>query len=165
MQLSVYLFISLISLFSTGVLHPVHLAVTQVDYNSNTNSLEVTHKIFIDDFESAMELTNVNDLKLGTDGEIENADEYIQKYIDEHFKITVNGKATQPVYIGRENDLVAIWVYQEIKNVTDLKDIELHNEILLDLYDDQKNILHVKYGDVKRSFLFRKDQTDESMTL
>ena len=165
MQVLVYIFISLISFFSAEILHPVHIAITQVDYNSTTGSLEVTHKIYIDDFESALELHTDKDFKLGTEREMENSDKYVQEYIEKQFKLTVNGKEIAPVYVGRENDLDAIWIYQEVKNVGELKDIKLHNALLLDLYDDQKNILHVRYGEVKRSFLFKKDATDESLSL
>lgn len=146
-------------------LHPIHLAISHVDFNPKTGSLEITHKIFIDDFEYALQLYDNESFQLGTERELPDADRYIKKYIESQFNIKVNGKKVYGEYVGRESDLEAIWIYQEVKNVGAAQAIELDNQILLDLYDDQKNILHLKYGQQKQSFLFRKDQTVEKMEI
>lgn len=146
-------------------LHPIHLAITHVDFNPKSGSLEITHKIFIDDFELALKLYDNEAFQLGTEREVANADQFIKKYIEKQFQLKVDGKEVYGEYVGRESDLEAIWIYQEVKNVGKAEAIELDNNILLDLYDDQKNILHLKYGAQKQSFLFRKDQTVEKMEI
>jgi hypothetical protein len=155
----------IIWLWTITVLHPMHISVTHVDFNADTGSFEITHKIFIDDFESALKLYNNKDFKLGTEKEIPDADKYIQEYMAQQFGVKVNGKTVLGEYLGREMDLEAIWIYHEIKNVSEAEAIEIKNAILLDLYDDQKNILHIKYKNQKQSFLFRQDQTIDKMEI
>lgn len=159
------LFTNLIWLWAIAALHPMHLSVTHVDFNPKTGSLEITHKIFIDDFESALRLYHTDNFKLGTEKETSDADEFIKAYMAKQFWVKVNGKSIDGEYLGREMDLEAIWIYQEVKNVGAASAIEVKNEILLDLYDDQKNILHIKYQDQKQSFLYSIDQTIEKMAI
>ncbi|MBX2843881.1 MAG: hypothetical protein KTR26_19065 [Flammeovirgaceae bacterium] len=142
-------------------LHPVHISLTQMDYNQKNKSIELTHKIYVDDFELALKLYNDLEFRLGTEKEMANSDEFIRKYIDTAVKVYLNGEEKQANFIGREIDFEAIWIFREIEGVEKISNLTIENSILTDLYDDQKNILHLKYLDEKKSFLFKKDNTEE----
>lgn len=159
-------FISIIIwVWSALVLHPLHISVTYVDYNPKTSSFEITHKIFIDDFETALQLYDNESFQLGTEKELPDTDSYIKKYMAKQFEVKVNGEIISGEYLGREMDLESIWIYHEIKDVPNAEAIEVKNAVLLDLYDDQKNITHLKYKAQKQSFLFKKDETVDTMEI
>ena len=148
----------IIWVWSAVVFHPLHISVTYVDYNPKTGSFEITHKIFIDDFESALQLYDNESFQLGTEKELPDTDSYIKKYMAKQFEVKVNGEIISGEYLGREMDLESIWIYQEVKDIPNAEAIEIKNAVLLDLYDDQKNITHLKYNEQKQSFLFKKDE-------
>ncbi|WP_020527941.1 DUF6702 family protein [Flexithrix dorotheae] len=154
-----FIIVALIKLFT--ILHPVHISLTQMDYNEKNKSIELTHKIYVDDFELALKQYDDLEFRLGTEKEMANSDQFIQKYIDATMKIYLDGEEKQANFIGREVDFEAIWIFREIKDVNNIGDLVIENSILTDLYDDQKNILHLKYLEEKKSFLFKKGNTRE----
>lgn len=145
--------------------HPIHVSLTFVNYNERTGSLEIVHKIFIDDFDQALLDKYGEKLQLGTEWESAESEKYIRQYIEENFELKLNGKAQQPNYIGKESDLEAVWIYQEIENVADIQDLEVAHTALLELFDDQKNIVHLDYKDIKRSFLLSHKNERESWSM
>ena len=59
-------------------------------------------------------------------------------------------------FLGFERDDPAVICYIEIENIKKFKTIEVRNEVIMDLYDDQSNIVHVTYkGPVKSVRLMR----------
>ena len=151
--------------WSALALHPIHISVTYVEYNPKSGSFEITHKIFIDDFESALQLYDNESFQLGTKKELPETDSYIKKYMAQQFEVKVNGETIKGEYLGREMDLESIWIYHEIKDVPNAEAIEIKNAVLLDLYEDQKNITHLKYKGQKQSFLFKKDEAVDTIKL
>jgi len=143
-------------------LHPIHVSVTDVTYNPENQSLEIIHKIFIDDFENAVERRYGIKLGLGTEKLSPHADSLVQVYMREQFNISLNGKPANFEYVGQETDYEAIWIYQEIRNAEGLELLKVKDEVLFDLFDDQRNILHFEYKDQKVSFLFRKGNGEDS---
>ena len=146
-------------------LHPVHVSVSEVHYNRQTQSLEIMHKVFIDDFENALEKYYNGNLGLGTEKEASEADALIEAYLQKHFAIWVDGKPLAPGYLGREADLEAVWIYQEITGVDKAEAFKITNTLLFDLFDDQRNILHLEYLEKKVSFLFRHGQGTDDVQL
>jgi len=138
--------------------HPIHVGLTFVSYNEQTGSLEIVHKIFIDDFDAALQEKYGEKLQLGTEWESAESEEFIQKYLAEHFELLLNGKAQRPNYIGKESDMEAVWVYQEIEDVSEIKRLEIAHSVLFEKFDDQKNIVHLEIKDMKRSFLLSPEK-------
>ena len=60
-------------------------------------------------------------------------------------------------YLGSELKNEIIIIYLELEDVPEFKSIELKNTILFDLFEKQQNIIHLKKGVNKRSFILRKD--------
>ena len=157
-----WLFLKVNFLLLVSFVHPLHVSVTDVAYNADTGSLEIIHKVFIDDFQQAVEMNTGTNIRLGTEQEHAEADKFINQYMQQHFSIQLNGKAAEMEYVGREIDFEAIWIYQEIKQVADFDELTINDAVLLHLYDDQKNILHLDYKQEKTSFMFQKGKTEES---
>ncbi len=133
--------------------HPVHLSLTNIDFNSETKALEITHRFFVDDFEKRLEQDLSERLYLGTEEEHSEADKIIQEYLKQNFTILVNGKELSRNYIGKEVDAEAIWIYVEIPQVKKLKDLELTHLSLLDFFEDQRNFINVNYEGEKKAII------------
>ncbi len=150
--LSVIFFIPLLPLkVSKEKEHPLHVSTTEISFNAKGNSLEISCKLFTDDFEDVL----AKQYKVKTDlnkPEMHKAmDELIKKYLSTHIQYNVNGKIMTATYIGFENEIEATNIYLEINNVTSFQKLSLKNTILYDLFDDQMNILHVTNSGIRKS--------------
>ena len=87
-------------------------------------------------------------------------EEYIKKYVEQKLTITVNGEDRNFDFIGKEYENDLILCYLEIKNVSYLEEIKVSNKILMDLFEEQQNIIHVKKGKKRKSLILEKEKED-----
>ena len=148
-------------LFAT-TFHPIHVSVTEVDYSKDEKSLQVAHKVFIDDFEKRLEELYQVELEIGLAKEHSNCNQFIMKYLNDHFEMMVNGKQLKGNWVGKEIEGPAIWVYMEYPDIKKVKSIKVENRILLETFNDQKNLVHFNYnGDEKSLILQEKEEIGE----
>lgn len=143
--------------------HPFYISVCRIDYNTDTDALEMSFRIFTDDLEQALESMGTGRLHLGTEREAEKADEYIGRYLARHVELEVNGLPVDAAYLGKEVDTDAIWCYVEIAGVTELKSMTIKNTLLLESIEDQVNLVHVNANDQKKSLVFNRLQIRETL--
>lgn len=156
-----YILMSLFVFTTNG--HDFHVSLSQVDYNSKNESLEITLKIFTDDFEDVLELTEGFKLRLGSEKEATETDSLIFSYLEKNFRLKINDSKTlaEFQYIGKEIELDATWCYIEVLNVEDLKKVEITNTILVEQFDDQTNIVNVNVNGEQKGALMHKGKTTE----
>jgi hypothetical protein len=68
----------------------------------------------------------------------------VSTYIIKHLQLKVDGQPTNLQFAGFEQEEGSIWSYFEIKNVYNIKKLELHNSLLHDLNESQINMIHIK---------------------
>lgn len=157
MAASVYkwLFIPLLAVALTSfrpvTLHPFHVSVVEIEHNATDKTLEISCKIFTDDFEKVLEQNYKTKVDLINPPGKAAMDSLVKKYILSHLSIRVNGKPVSLKYVGFENESEAAYGYFEIDNIASVSKIELTNSILFDKFDDQMNIMHVKVNGNRKS--------------
>ena len=147
-----------------AVLHEFHVSKVQVDYNVAEKAVQISMHIFIDDLEEALRKQGVNALYFCTKKENEKADMHLEAYLHQCFQLEIDGKAVTYEYIGKEpsEDLAAIWCYLEITNIADLQELSISNSVLMEVFDDQKNIIQItKSGKNQGYFLFSKGNSSD----
>ncbi len=87
----------------------------------------------------------------------------IRDYLAEHLQITVNDEAVTPNFLGYEREELALWCYLEVEDVVDVQRIKVRSSILVDAFDDQTNIVHVKYLDTIKSMKLAKDYLQDQV--
>ncbi len=149
------LLLLLVPLYSYKGDHKFYVSVTQVDYSSEKQTLQIISRIFIDDIEEALRERYDKSIELSAYPENNQIDIYLNKYITQKLNISVNSKKVSFTFIGKEylNDLMLC--YLEIKNIASLNSIEVSNKILMDLFEEQQNIIHVKKSKQRKSLLLR----------
>jgi hypothetical protein len=144
------------------IAHPYYVSIFQINHNAEQKTLQITCKIFTDDLEKAIESQGTNELRLGSEQELAKADEYIGRYIREHFQISVNGKQKEMHYLGKEVELDVTWCYLEISGISSISSIAVKNDILFDQYRTQTNIIHTEIGDQQKSVILKKENPSHS---
>jgi len=155
-----YIVSTLLFLFVSGSMHDLHLSKSTVNYKTTDETLQITVNIFIDDLELALYEMGYDSLHLFTIDESEMADEYIADYINEYFTIEIDGYTVHPTWLGKEmsDDYQAAWCYLEVPELPSLKKMKVSNRILIDIYDDQRNIVQVEKNNRRiEDFLFSKN--------
>lgn len=134
-----------ITLTSAGfrILHPFHVSVVEINHNAADKSLEISCKIFTDDFEKVLAQNYKTKVDLTNPPDRKAMDSVVKKYIFSHFAVTVDGKPGTLVYVGFEKDNEAVFSYVEVDNIPTLKKIEITNSLMHDMFTDQVNIMHV----------------------
>ena len=139
-----------------GTLHPFHVSVCDMEHNEKSKSLEITHHIFLDDLEEALRKKYDPVLDIVNPSDESKRDEMLKEYILEHFTVFVNGKLQDGRYLGHEIENDAMYCYIEIEGVKRLKSISVSNNILMEIFDDQVNLVHIKVEGKIRSLKLDK---------
>ena len=153
--------------FAPTTAHQFHVSKSQIEYNQEAQTLQISVHIFLDDLEVAIEEIGGGKNFLCTEKETPEAVAVLQQYLRRHLLVSVDDTPRDYEFLGKElsEDLAAIWCYLEIKNVEAPKNIAVTNRILMDLHDDQKNTVHI-IGPQKQQgyFMFEKGNSIETMS-
>lgn len=139
--------------------HKFYVSITNIEYVKEKESLQIIAKIFIDDIEAVLQERYDENIRLATRKETKKDAEYLKRYILQKIQIKVNGKPVQLDYIGREYETDIVKVYLEIEGISRLNSIEIENEVLMERFSEQQNIIHLKTPDSRRSLILEKDKS------
>lgn len=153
-MLRTIIFFMLIPLLAFAGIHKYYISVTQINYIQDKQAVQITSRIFIDDFERLLRERYDDSLVLGGNNESKNVDLYMGRYLKEKLKIKINSKASQLVFLGKEYDADIVRCYLEIDNVKTIETFEVSNSLLFDVFEDQQNIVKTKINDKQKSFIF-----------
>jgi activator of 2-hydroxyglutaryl-CoA dehydratase len=141
-------------IFTTNVnvaYHPIFVSVTEIEHNTKTKSLEISTKIFTDDFEKTLRAAYKTKVDLLDGLQKVEMDKLVSDYIKKHLVISIDGKPTTIKYVGYENIEEAIYCYFEIENIDAPKKISIADDILYEYKKEQMSILHVTVGGKRQS--------------
>ena len=147
------LIIQILSLLSF-TFHDIHISKTEINYKTEKQALQLSVNMFIDDLELAVMQAGGEKMNLFEKNEIITSDSLIASYIQDHLRITVDNNPVEYFYLGKElsDDLQASWCYLELEGLEAFDNIEIENDIMLELYDDQKNIVNVLINSKSKAF-------------
>ena len=149
------LLILLLPLCAFTTAHKFYVSVTHVGHSEEDMALQITTRIFIDDFETLlMERYDIHG-RLATELELPLANEYIEKYLRTKFIVEIDGEKRSYDFLGKKYDNDIMICYIEVPDVDLARhhSIQIQNEILTDLFDEQQNVVHFKINGKKKSFV------------
>src|SRR5688572_9570646 len=132
--------------------HPLYITVTEINYNASDKNLEISCKIFTDDFENALTGVHQSKIDLTTPKDKAVADKQVFDYIKGNLQIKLDGKLVNLEFVGYEKETDAVWSYLQVSNTAKApKTIDIHNSLLYDAYDKQINLMHISVGGTRKS--------------
>lgn len=151
--------------------HPIHLTVTNIEYNQTEKKLDISTRIFADDFELILEHYNNEKINFGKKNENPNADKFAIDYFLNNIHLKINNKdikdskysLTGRKLEGKGSEMV-VWLYFELNFKNKIENIEITNSLLTDLYRDQKNLLIFTYNNEQSALEFNNKKTKNSLT-
>ena len=147
--------------YSINILHPIHVSVTDVDITSN--EITWTSRIYKDDLLLGMYGKEVNIALLDDREKIE---KNIHKYLTNNIGIQLNGTNLKWILKEVNADQEAIWItVSSAATTTPSSQLIIQNRILLDVYNDQKNVVNFNWPSGKKNFVFEKGREKETLKI
>ena len=145
-------------IFSSFLEHKYYVSTSLFNF-SEDSSLQITLRIFKDDFSNAISDTyldhKTDDLNLIDELYFKQVD----KYINSKISILIDNKKFEMDYLGLETKNDMYVCYLEIENLPIYSNMVISNKILFEIFDDQQNIIHVKRNDKRQSFIARNNNS------
>lgn len=142
--------------------HPFFVSVVEVNHNAAEKTLEISVKIFTDDFEKTLAKKYNSKIDLTNPPDKAAMDKLVKDYISKNLSFKADGKSMGCNYIGFEQESEAVWSYFEITGIASVKQLTITNSLLHDLTDKQTNIMHVTVGGTRKSHKLDYPQTQVS---
>ena len=136
------------------VSHDFYVSTTSIDFVLDKSEIQITSQFFVDDLESLIKFQNPNTLSNFEKTSNEDNNLIVRYFIQKNFKISINRKIQEVKYLGYElkDDLLVVF-YETKFYDSQIFNIEVFNSFLINFIESQKNIVHLNFKNVKKSFL------------
>jgi len=145
----------------SGDVHDFHLSKTDIHYKTEQKAVQLTIHTFIDDTEAVLKDQEDIEYKFFESTEHALTDSIFNDYLNKNITITIDGEQQAFYYLGKEqsDDILGVYAYLEIEGIDSFQSIEISNSVLMDKFDDQKNIINFKVDNKSKAFhiLTKKD--------
>jgi hypothetical protein len=131
--------------------HPFYISVTEINHNAKDKIIEISCKMFAEDFEQILEKDYKTQLDISSGKDKANFDKLIPDYINKHLSLIVDGKPVKLSYVGYEKESESAYCYFQVDNIPAVKKLNITNSILHDFNDAQINIMHVVVNGKRQS--------------
>lgn len=143
--------------------HETYLSVTEIEYRQDSKSVQVISRVFIDDMEDVLTKRFGKEVSLAYKKDLSANKGLLEKYYSKKLSIKVKNQDIPLKLLGSKFDADQIVLFLEGNNVESFKTVVVENLVLTDLFDTQKNIVHVKNGDVIESMLLVKAKGSDTV--
>ncbi|WP_338732907.1 DUF6702 family protein [Mangrovimonas cancribranchiae] len=157
-----YISLPLLLFFLAFGMHKYYVSVTQIEYVKEQSSVQIITRIFIDDLENVLKKRYDKNISLKYKNESEKVNYYIERYLKSKMSIKINGEEQMINFIGKEYDVDIAICYLEIEDVKSIKTFEISNEVLFDMFKEQKNVIRTNINSKNKSFILIKEN-DKAM--
>lgn len=132
-------------------MHPVHVSVTTIEFNEKEKSLELTCRVFTNDYERILKKLYKGKIDLLGTSQKSRMDSLASAYMLSHLALSVNGNKVEMNFVGYEQDEDAILNYLEVRGIGNVKEIGVNNTVLYDLWEKQQSVIHVMVRGERKS--------------
>ncbi len=131
--------------------HPIFVSVTEIEHNAKNQTLEISCKIFTDDFETTLRKLYKSKIDLLDASQKKAINPWVNDYIQKHLSIIVDRKPAVLQFVGFEQQEEGIVSYFEVKNIATVKNMDVINNILYEDKPQQMQIIHVSINGERKS--------------
>lgn len=134
-----------------GNMHPFYVSVTEIRHNNAKQTLEVSCRLFADDFENTLKKTYNTSFDIIKPTNRKLVDSLVGNYIKKHLLINLDGKPATLQYLGYKIEEDGAWCFLEAQAGPTLKKVQLKDDLLFESHEQQINMVHVIVKDERKS--------------
>lgn len=149
-----------------GTRHAYHSTITELRLNPQAQQVEVAIKVFTDDLEKALSQGLPKTVSLRDPRALLLAD----RYLHQHLKLSLPASARAgrlPLavqFLGLQPEKDAYWLYAKVALPHPTTELLVRQDLLLELFSDQMNIVNAEGNGKKLSVLFRTGHEEQVLT-
>ncbi|MBS1497365.1 MAG: hypothetical protein JSU03_00455 [Bacteroidetes bacterium] len=137
--------------FSAFEVHPIYVSVTEINHNAKAKTLEVSCKIFTDDFETALRNAYHLHIDLLSPKDKQAINKLVSDYVQKHLQIRADGHLVTLKYLGYEQIEEGIYSYFQVDGISSVKSITVTDNLLYEYQQQQINLVHITVNGKRKS--------------
>jgi hypothetical protein len=147
--------------------HPVHVSVTNLEFNTEKKTVFISQKMFTEDFDLLFYHLYEKTIKpLPGKDFTENELAMINGYMKDAFVLESGSTKIPLSFVRKEQDEESIWLYYTCPMPSNnIKSLMLTNSLLLQLFEDQTNLVIVTYKGADTGYTFNYDSWKSEIKL
>ncbi len=145
--------IFILGFFTQSYAQDFHASTTKVEFEAG--SLKLTAKFFTADLEKAIGASTSSKADF---------DSKARSYSSSKLTVKVNGTPVTLSYVGFQTTDKSTRIYLKADNVSGIKDIEVKNGMLIELFPDQQNLVTFDINGVRKSFTAKQGNESGKVT-
>lgn len=131
--------------------HPIYVSVTEIEHNTKDKTLEISCKIFTDDFEKTLRQTYKGTVDLLQPKDKTAMNKLVQDYVQKHLLIKVDDKTVALQFLGYEQEEEGIISFYQVNNIATIKKLDITDNILFEYKKEQISIIHTTVNGNRKS--------------
>ncbi|QKG52292.1 DUF6702 family protein [Hymenobacter sp. BRD67] len=146
-----------------GTRHAYHTSILELRLNPEKQQVELALKVFTDDFARALSQGRPKAVDLQQPSALPVA----ELYLHQHLKLSIPAAPRHPrlpldvQFMGLQAEKDAYWLYAKVPLPHPTKELLIQQEMLLELFSDQMNIVNAEGNGKKISALLRNGHEEE----
>lgn len=149
----IFLFLVLASFHA----HRFYVGMFQLKFVPQKKELQITTRVFIDDLNEALQKEFKTKTAIGENNESKQDLAFMLHYFKKKFKLNLNGKNYDYLFLSKEINDNSLICYFKIKEIKQIKTLQIENSILTEIFSDQQNIIQFENNGKKSSLLLSGD--------
>jgi len=142
-------------------LHKYYVSMTEIKYVPEKKEIQITMRLFIDDFDKVLGDQFKKPFALATEKELKETDTYINFYLQQNFRLRVNDKDLKWHFLGKEYENDIVYLFAEVSDITGIQSIEVQNRMLFEVFKDQQNYIKFNINSQKKTAILTKENDRE----
>ena len=131
--------------------HPIFVSVTEIEHNAKDKTLEISCKIFTDDFEKTLRQVYKTQVDLLQPKDKTAMNKLVSDYVQKHLQLKADGKPVVLQFLGYEQQEEGIVSFYQVNNIVAVKKLDIIDNILFEYKKQQINILHITVNGKRQS--------------
>ena len=122
--------------------HPLFISVTEMEHNQKDKIVEISCKIFTDDFEKTLRMNTKEKVDLLNPALKSQMEKLVNSYIQNHLIVQIDSRKVAMKFLGYEQQEEGIKSYFQVDNISSIKKIQVFNNLLYEFNIQQMGIIH-----------------------
>ncbi len=141
-------------------IHPVYISSTNIIISDEI--LEIKIKLFRDDLEDGLRDFHGFSISIDSSNKIEKNKSLINQYINDKLTLEINNEKINFFIIDYSliNDVLEVYFTKNFTKKS--KDIRITNQLLIEIYSEQSNIMFLKIFEKKHYYNFTASKIEKS---
>ena len=147
-------------------LHPVHVSVTNLDLDPVRGKVELSVKIFADDFQDL--ILHKYGVQLNIIEQEDPGDKIaaVNEYMQEALQLVFNGNETADLqFVDAKLNEEAIWLFYRYEHHGKIRKVDIVNRVMLEKFNNQTNLMIVTFNEKQNGYRLDNKTTDLSFNI